>query len=200
EDLLTVSKFADKVKVIPFCDVEPAPGLLLEFQEYDRTNAEKAGGPYTGGGPREVLGLAATDEMGNYIFRFSRSLADIANETLDVAPGETLATQIFPDVIVQVLGTGMAVDFETAPYYNIPNVDRIDLCLAYGAVHPSGACAGHDRVFTKIGDILVLKAALDGHPNRFDNGRITCRNANAPQVDCAGWRGDLRIYACFPQP
>src|SRR5262249_44579723 len=121
-------------------------------------------------------------------------------ETLDVAPGETLATQIFPDVIVQVLGTGMAVDFETAPYYNIPNLYRIDLCLPYGAVHPSGACAGHDRVFTKIGDILVLKAALDGHPNRFDNGRITCRNANAPQVDCAGWRGDLRIYACFPQP
>ncbi len=200
EELYAVAKLSDKVKAFPPCDVEIAPGLLLGFQEYDRTSAEKLGGAYTGTGPRENLGLAATDEQGNYIFRFSRSLADIADETLDVGPGEVLATQIFPDVIVQALGTGMSVDFETAPYYNIPNLVRIDLCMPYGSVHPSGACAGHDRVITKIGDIIVLHSALGGHPNTLDNGRITCRNANAPQVDCSAWRGALRVYACFGNP
>jgi hypothetical protein len=200
EDMLRVAQLADKYKVFPTCIIESAPGLLLNFQEYDRTSAEKAGGSYTGTGTREPLGLAATDEQGNYIFRFSRSLADFADETLDVGAGETVATQIFPDVIVQVLGTGMTVEFETVPYFNIPNLYRIDLCLPYGTVHPSGACAGHDRLYTKVGDILVLNAALFGHPNTFDNGRITCRNANAPQVDCAAWRGDLRMYVCFGQP
>lgn len=200
DDLFSVARLSDKYKAFLVCDVEVAPGLLLGFQEYDRTGAEKLGGPYTGTGPRENLGLAATDEQGNYIFRFSRSLTDIADETLDVGPGESLATQIFPDVIVQALGTGMSVDFETAPYYNVPNLIRIDLCMPYGSVHPSGACAGHDRIITKIGDIIVLTAALGGHPNTLDNGRITCRNANAPQVDCAAWRGALRVYACFGKP
>src|SRR5262245_23964286 len=197
EDVLNVALWADKYKVFTVCHVESAPGLLLGFQEYDRTSAEKAGGPYTGTGPREALGLAATDEQGNYIFRFSRSLTDFADETLDVAAGESVATQIFPDLIVQALGTGMAVDFETAPYFNIPNLYRIDLCMPYSSVHPSGACAGHDRIITKIGDIIVLNSALSGHPNTLDNGRITCRNANAPQTDCAAWRGALRVYCCF---
>ena len=124
-EVLSLAKIADKLKTRFFCDVEPAPGLLLNFQEYDRTDAEKAGGSYTGTGTRENLGLAATDEQGNYIFHFSRSLADFADETLDVAAGEVLATQIFPDVIVQALGSSMEVDFETAPYYNIPNLMRV---------------------------------------------------------------------------
>jgi hypothetical protein len=45
---------------------------------------------------------------------------------------------------------------------------------------------------------VVLHSAIAGTPNTLDaDGRITCRNANAPQVDCAGWRGALRLYACF---
>ena len=205
-DVLEIAKVNDKVAIFPLCDVDPAPGLLLRFLEYDRTNAEKLGGPYTGGGAREVLGLAVTDEIGNYIFRFSRSLSDIADETLDVAAGEALATQIFPDVIVQVLGTGMQVDYESAPYYNIPNLIRINLCLPYGAVHPStNSCEGFDRVIVKIGDILVLHSALSGHPNTLDAmGRITSRNALGPVTDCAAWRNintggrvGLSVYACF---
>lgn len=47
----------------------------------------------------------------------------------------------------------------------------------------------------------MLHSALAGHPNTLDaDGRITCRNANAPQVDCAGWRGGLRLYCCFGKP
>ncbi len=53
------------ISIFP-CNVDPAPGLLLRFQEYDRTVAEKSGGPYTGTGDRQDLGLAVTDELGNY--------------------------------------------------------------------------------------------------------------------------------------
>ncbi|MFZ5546896.1 MAG: hypothetical protein ACOZJZ_25385 [Pseudomonadota bacterium] len=182
------------------CNVERAPGLLLRFQEYDRTAAEKLGGPYSGAGARQDLGLAVTDELGNYIFRFSPSLADIAEETADVAAGESLAAQLRPDVIVQVVGTGLTATYETAPYNNVANLQRIDLCVPYDKAHPSRACAG-DRVIQRVGDIVLLHSAIDGTPNQLDaEGRITCRNANAPQVDCAGWRGALRLYACFGRP
>src|SRR5262249_19689637 len=72
DDLLAIAKISDRYKIGFLCDVENAPGLLLRFQEYDRTAAEKLGGPYTGEGPRENLGLTVTDEVGNYIFHFSR--------------------------------------------------------------------------------------------------------------------------------
>jgi hypothetical protein len=199
-DLAVLAKFIDAATIFPICDVDPAPGLLLRFQEYDRTASERLGGPYTGTGVREDLGLAATDELGNYIFRFSRSFADIANETLDVGAGESVATQLFPDLIAQVLGTGLTVDYESAPHYNIPNLYRLDLCIPRDRVHPSGACSG-DRVIQRFGDIIVLHSALSHSPNSLDSiGRITCRNANAPQVDCAAWRGALRLYACFGKP
>jgi len=204
-DLLTAADFKAVAHIrdalIRFrCDVQLAPGLLLRFQEYDRTASEKLGGPYTGTGPRDDLSLAVTDEQGNYIFRFSQTLIDIAAETSDVASSEVLATQLRPDVIVQVLGTGMTMTYETAPYYNIANLQRIDLCVPYDRAHPSRACAG-DRVIQRVGDIIVLHSALGGHPNTLDSqGRITSRNANAPQVDCAGWRGGLRVYGCFGKP
>jgi len=57
-------------------------------------------GEYLG---RDKRGLI--DEQGNYIFRFSQSLSDIAEEASDVGPGESLSAQIFPDAIVQALGT-----------------------------------------------------------------------------------------------
>lgn len=208
-DVLSLAKLADRFKIFPRCQVQAAPGLLLRFQEYDRTDAEKAGGSYTGTGSREDLGLAATDELGNYVFRFSRSLGDLASEALDVAGGETLATQIFPDVIVQALGSSLDVEFETAPHYNIPNLIRIDLCMPYGSVHPSNPnCSSFDRIITKIGDIVVLHSAIGGSPNLLTaDGRITCRNALAPQVDCAAWRNyasggrvGLSLYACMTYP
>jgi hypothetical protein len=208
-EVLSLAKLADRLKAFPVCNVQPAPGLLLNFQEYDRTDAERAGGSYTGTGPRENLGLATTDELGNYIFRFSRSPIDFAEEALDVASGELLATQIFPDVIVQALGSSLDVEFETAPHYNIPNLIRINLCMPYGSVHPSNPnCSAFDRIITKIGDIVVLHSAIGGSPNTLTaDGRITCRNVNAPQVDCAAWRNynsggrvGLSLYACMTHP
>lgn len=197
-DLLGLARQFDKFAIS--CVTEPAPGLLLRLQEYDRTEAEKLGGPYTGEGARENLGLAVTDEQGNYLFRFSRTPEDYGDEFSDVAPGETGASQVRPDVIVQVLGAGLEVDYESAPYYNIPNLRRIDLCIPHDRVHPNRECSG-DRVIQRVGDIIVLHSALGGSPNTLDSqGRITCRNANAPQVDCAAWRGALRVYACFGRP
>ncbi len=199
-ELTAVASAVDKLRVRFFCDSNPAPGLLLRFQEYDRTESEKLGGAYTGTGPRENLGLTVTDELGNYLFRSSRSLSDFAAEAADMAAGEVFTTQIRPDVIAQVIGTGSVVDFETAPNFNIPNLRRVDLCIPAGSVHPSGGCNG-DRVFQRIGDIIVLNGALGGHPNTLtSDGVITCRNANAPQVTCAAWRGALRLYCCFGNP
>ena len=205
---LRLSKIADNIR-FRFCDVEPAPGLLLNFQEYDRTDAEKAGGPYTGTGSRENLGMTATDELGNYIFHFSRSAADFADEALDVAPGESIVTQILPDLIVQVLGSTMNVEYESGVYSNIPNLTRINLCVPYGTVHPSNPnCTDFDRIIVKIGDIIVLHSAITGSPNTLTaDGRISCRNVNAPAVDCAAWRNisaggriGLSLYACMTYP
>jgi hypothetical protein len=86
---------------------------------------------------------------------------------------------------------------------------RIDLCMPYGSVHPSNPnCAAFDRIIVKIGDIVVLRSAITGSPNTLTaDGRITCRNVNAPQVDCASWRNyggggrvGLSLYACMTAP
>jgi hypothetical protein len=44
-EMLTLAKLADRFKILPFCDVEPAPGLLLRFQEYDRTDRRRPAAP-----------------------------------------------------------------------------------------------------------------------------------------------------------
>ncbi len=116
--------------------VEPAPGLLLRFQRYMRTVDElQDGGPYTGAGAREHLGQAVTDEQGNYIFRFRHMAAD---EGLGEAPAGTLR----PDLIVQVLGVGLCVRFEAAPYDNVANLRRIDLCVPATRAAASRAFVG----------------------------------------------------------
>jgi hypothetical protein len=84
------------------CTVQDRPGVLLRFVEYDRTTAELAGGPYEGMGVRHDLGLTVTDELGNYIFRFTQTLTDIVEETGDVPSGASLATELRPDILVQL--------------------------------------------------------------------------------------------------
>ena len=139
------AKYKDKFKLI--CTVENQPGLLLRFLEYDRTVDELAGGPYTGTGNRQILGLAVTDEQGNYIFHFTQTYADIAEEFDDVPDSATsLATELRPDVIVQVVsgtGSGAAVLYETALFPNVPNLRRINLCIPEGSLNPGPtACQG----------------------------------------------------------
>lgn len=101
-DRVQIARHIDKL--FRLCATGPLPGTVLRFQEYDRTGAEMAGGPYTGEGHRETLGVCTTDRNGNYVFRFQRTLAQRFDEAdVDTAAGEDELVQSAPDVIVQVL-------------------------------------------------------------------------------------------------
>jgi hypothetical protein len=194
EDLLAIARVKDSLHLAP-CVVTPVSETILRFIEYDRTDAEKLGDPYTGEGNRQVLGLGATDEFGSYVFRFSQDLAQLGEEFSDVAVGEDLATQLRPDVILQIMESlPEGVAYESAPYYNILNVKRIDLCLPQSAVgRPPTACQG-GRAIQAIGDLFIVPnpgTTLHG------DGTISNTSTSGPHVDHAAWTGVLDLYACF---
>ncbi|MEK6300346.1 MAG: hypothetical protein AABO41_06460 [Acidobacteriota bacterium] len=209
-----VANIFDRVKL--FCDSGPLPGVALRFQEYDRTSSEKTGGPYTGDGDRDALGVCATDRHGNYIFRFRRSLFDYFDEFFgDVAIGENEFVQIMPDVIVQLLDSSApgGVAFESAPYWNIPLFKRINICIPRGKIgHLPTSCQGHNAI-QAIGNIFIgdpPDPAIPGQPPGFGErvgfnnflgatGRITSKSAilGTPHGQCAAWHGYLDLFACF---
>lgn len=213
-DRAGLASIIDHLKL--FCDSGPLPGVALRFQEYDRTSSEKTGGPYTGDGDREALGVCATDRHGNYIFRFSRSLFDFLDEfTGDVAIGENEFLQIMPDVIVQLLNSMKpgGVAFESAPYWNIPLFKRINICIPKGDIgRLPTACQGHNAI-QAIGNIFIGDPTApppSGEPTGFGarvgfnnflgaEGRITAKNTlpGTPQARCAAWEGYLDLFACF---
>jgi hypothetical protein len=182
-------------KIVPLCSIESLAGYPIRFEEYDRTVAELGGGPYTGTGTREDLGQAVTDRNGNYVFRFTRSIAQFIEETnIDVAPGESEVVQSMPDLIVKLLDA-MApggVAFESAPYWNVPVFKRIDLCFRKP---PRTGCQG-GRNIQALGAIRLGIAATV-----FDSeGRITCTDTtlpDVPQARCAAWAGAVRLFGCF---
>lgn len=181
------------------CSLENLPGFVLRFQEYDRTSAELAGGPYTGEGSKEILGLAATDRNGNYIFRFSRAIGDFVQEVLeDVPSGGDALVQSMPDVIGQLLDSSLpgGVAYETIPYWNIGNLRQIDICIPCSKVYrPPVECTGTHRL-ERIGAIRIGIPA-----NTFDSdGRITATDtsvSDVPQARCAAWGGKLRFFGCL---
>jgi hypothetical protein len=136
--------------------VEPAPGLLLRLQRYTRSGAERHdGAPYTGTGLREHLGQAMTDEQGNYLFRFQH----VAEQR--------------PDLIVQVLGTGLRVRFESAPYDNVANLRRIDLCVPATRAQASRVASGaEEQLDDELGDQRkrAAEAALSRKANVAHSG------------------------------
>lgn len=181
----------------PFtCTVEPIAEALLRFVEYDRTDAELAGDPYTGFGDRETLGVTATDEFGNYVFAFSRSLDQIVDEALnDVPAGGDATIGARPDLIIQFVDEPDGIArHETAPYYDIPNVRRIDLCIPAAALLPK-PCRG-DRVLQYLGDIPIVtnpfsKLWSDGTVSNLPGTEA------GPIVRHAAWRGTVDIFGCF---
>jgi len=186
-----LSKILDRIRFR--CTVKDQPGLLLRFLEYDRTTAELAGGAYTGAGDRQILGLTVTDEQGNYIFRFTRSLSDVAQEFGDVPGGGTLLTELRPDVLVQAMG-GTTVLFETGLYANIPNLRRIDLCLPEDVINPGPTACQGGRAIQAIGNIFTIS----GVGNTLDaDGRITATHSSGPQITRGAWAGTLDMFACF---
>ncbi len=202
-DRIALASIIDKFR--PMCETGPLKGVVLKFQEYDRTNAELSGGAYTGTGNREPLGVCATDRNGNYIFRFTRSILDIAHEvSVDVAPGEDIAVQAYPDVIVQLLDP-MApggVSWESAPYWNVPLFKQINICVPKANLpHVPTACQGQHAI-QAIGNVFIGAPQIDGSRVGFNNflgaeGRITAKNTLGPQTRCAAWAGTLDFFACF---
>lgn len=190
-DRLSIATIIDRF----FCSTEKLAGFPLRFEEYDRTVAELSGGAYSGTGPREDLGLTVTDRNGNYIFRFTRSIPDFLHEhAKDVATGEDEVVHSMPDLIVKLLDS-MApggVAFESAPYWNVPVLKRINLCFRKPA---RTGCQG-GRNIQALGAIrLGLATTVFDH-----EGRITCTDtslSDVPQARCAAWGGSVRLFGCF---
>lgn len=208
-DRVGLASLVDRIRV--FCHTQSLAGVVLRFQEYDRTAAELAGGPYTGAGLRENLGIAVTDRNGNYIFRFSRPIEAFFDEAaVDTGAGELAVTQSAPDLIVQlidVMAPGTVL-FESAPYFNVPPFKRIDICIPEGRLHPTLCVSG--QVIQAVGNVFIGPAPGPtlGQPKGYGDrvgmnnalgleGRITARNTSGPQVRCAAWAGTLDLFGCF---
>lgn len=194
------------------CRVAPAPNITLSFEEYDRTAAELSGGAYTGTGSRRLLGDTITDMNGNYIFRFRFDLTVPGLEdAADIAAGEDVNVIIFPDVIVKVTGfSPYNVLWESAPYNNIPNLKRIDLCLPHSTVHVPSACY-NGSLIGSLGNVFVggnqntaastAPAALQryGYSNFLEaDGTVSVGSSLALfNVQCAAWHGTIDMRGCM---
>jgi hypothetical protein len=215
ESLISANRFEVAKAIdsfIRFCNVEPGSGLTLTFEEYDRTVLEQAGGPYTGTGNRRLLGDTITDMFGNYIFRYSFDMTFPGLEDADDSfPGQSVNEYAYPDVIVKV--TGLAswdVLYESAPYFNIPNLKRINLCLPKHRVRVTSSCA-NGNLIGSLGNVFIggnqnstastLPADLirSGNSNRLDErGIVTVGSALAGfGIQCAAWTGMIDIFGCI---
>lgn len=194
------------------CVVAPATNTTLTFEEYDRTAVELAGGPYTGTGNRRLLGDTITDMNGNYIFRFSFDMTFPGLEdAVDVAPGEDINVVPYPDVIVKVTSfSPHNVLYESAPYYNISNLKRINLCLPKSLIQPSSACF-NGNLIGSLGNVFLggnqnssasfSNTALRryGNSNYLESdGKISVGSSLAGfEVDCASWYGRVDFKGCM---
>src|SRR5215203_2641879 len=194
------------------CNVEPGTGVTLTFEEYDRTLLEQAGGPYTGTGDRRMLGDTITDMFGNYIFRYSFDMTfPFIEDADDSFPGQSVNEYAYPDVIVKVTGVASwDVLYESAPYYNVPNIKRINLCLPKSKVRVTASCA-NGNLIGSLGNVFIggnqntagsrTDAALRryGYSNHLEEtGVITVHNSQAGfGIECAAWTGMIDIFGCI---
>lgn len=202
---IQLAKIADRFRL--FCETGPIPYAKLNFNEYDRSNAELLGAPYTGDGNSEDLGHIQADSFGNYIFRFTRTLSDTLNEIdVDLAPGESVATQFRPDLVMQLKDpfSENGTLFETAPYWNVPFLKRINLCIPKekAGLVPS-ACSGL-HILQGVGNIALadmVGGIRQGGGNYLNNsGIVTAKADIAPSVRCAAFNGQLLLKGCLDNP
>lgn len=188
------------------CETGPIPGAYLKFYEYDRTSSEMAGGAYTGDGSREYLGFTQADHLGNYVFRFRRSIAQFVTEAIDdTASGEDAVKQSMPDLIL-FLADPFNIShtlYESGCYWNIPLLKRINLCIPYLSAGLIPQPCDGQSVIQRIGntvlgplDPVTLTRVGSGNYLTAD-GKITAYHYLAPQVRCAAWRGSLAIWGCL---
>ena len=195
EDLLALGRVKDWA--LRACSVDALADTLLRFVEYDRTAAELAGGPYVGDGDRENLGVTSTDEFGNYVYRFSRDISELLAESTDIAAGEDASVAALPDVIIQIMESlPEGIAFETAPYYDIPNVRRINLCIPESEIEGVEHPCQEGRAIQYLGNISILP---NPHSELHGDGTVTnASSASAgPVVHHAAWYDTVHVYGCF---
>lgn len=206
-----LAKITDNLRLR--CITDPGANLTLKFSEYDRNAAELAGGAYTGTGNRTDLGHAITDMNGNYIFRFTQSFSELVTEIdADIAGGENALVWARPDIIVSVADSlhPSTIVYETAAFFNVPKMRRIDLCLPAEKVKPTSLCF-NGNLIGSLGNVFIggnqntagslSTAALNrnGYNNHLSaSGKITVHNSMAGfAVDCACWGSLIDVKGCM---
>lgn len=115
----------------------PTSFTTLSFETYERTSPEKMAGIYSGKGARQSLGATTTDMNGNFIFRFTgwKQLS----EAFAQSPGAIMTVKL-PDVILSLKNylSPYNTTYESIPYHNITNLQRIDVCLPQNDIPPAG--------------------------------------------------------------
>ncbi|HEY0462399.1 MAG TPA: hypothetical protein VGC97_24915 [Pyrinomonadaceae bacterium] len=210
KNMLEIARAIDSFSRL--CTRTSAAGITLSFEEYNRTIAEQAGGPYTGTGDRRLLGDTITDMFGNYIFHFSFDMTFPGLEDADDSfPGQSVNQYAYPDVIVKVTGVASwDVLYESAPYFNIPNLRRIDLCLPKSRIRPTSACA-NGNLIDSLGNVFIggnqntsaSTATADLIRDGFNNylsekGVISVSSSLAGfPIQCAAWTGMIDVFGCM---
>ncbi|WP_428742754.1 hypothetical protein [Tenacibaculum sp.] len=210
KDRLDLAKIIDLPTVR--CHTEVGNNLTLSFEEYDRTTSELSGGVYTGEGDRKRLGDAITDMHGNYIFKFNHGFWDgLKDIVLDTAEGEDYLVQRRPDIIVKIQDSfnPSKTIFETAPRFNIQNLQRINLCLPKSKVPPTRPLCFNGNLIGSLGNVFIggnqntiaSTTLLDrnGYNNHLhSDGKITVKNSQAGfKIDCASWAGTVDFHGCM---
>ena len=208
-NLLDIARLVDNSRF--GCNTEAAINFTLNFAEYNRTAAELAGGPYTGGGNRTPLGAAITDMNGNYIFRFKQTLSELINEILyDVAPGENYLVQALPDIIISITDSLHPNDilFESAPYFNVQHMKQVNICLPKEKVPPTSLCF-NGNLIGSLGNVFIGgDQNTNGNINNVDRlgydnhlrpeGTVSVHSSLAGfNVDCAAWEGSVDMKGCM---
>jgi hypothetical protein len=197
------------------CSVSDGKNISLNFEEYDRTTAEKLGNPYTGTGERRNLGFAVTDMNGNYIFHYKHTLGDVLDEVFtDFVAGENVAIQRLPDLVVSIPGStvGAPVLYESACYFNVSQIKRIDICIPASVIPKPFNCFNGNMIGA-LGNVVIgsnqnstasfADAAMDRNSVALQNhlyadGRITSHNVLAHlNIDCAAWAGIVDVKGCL---
>jgi hypothetical protein len=216
KDRVSIGMIADKYHL--FCETGPLPHAILNFQEYDRTNTELAGGPYSGLGNRQQLGFAVADEFGNYIYRFTRSLSDVIDEiVLDTASGENTSYTVLPDIIIQLKDATNTnnVLFETALYPDIPFLKHINLCIPKSKTGLIPFPCNGQSIIQRVGNTVVGPLFPDGTRHDATNDTFLTRdgiisiNHNgsvrysiSPVAKCCAWgkthsNDVLAVWGCL---
>jgi hypothetical protein len=199
-------------RLLTSCSSGAGSNLTLTFEEYDRTSAELAGAAYSGTGNRRLLGDTITDTNGNYIFRFSFDMTFPGLEdAYDIAPGENVNVVMYPDIIVKIVEySPFQVRYESAPFYNIPNLKRINLCLPKSQVQVSSACF-NGNLIGSLGNVFIggnQNTAASTSPailRRYGNsnylestGTISVNSSLAGfGIECAAWGGTIDMKGCM---